>query len=53
MSSFSLVTHIPKVYVYLFKNPVSFCTLVEHAAVNRRVVGSSPTGGANEKPLLL
>jgi len=22
-------------------------TLVEHAAVNRRVVGSSPTGGAN------
>ena len=24
-------------------------TLVEHAAVNRRVVGSSPTGGAKEK----
>ncbi len=24
-------------------------TLVEHAAVNRRVVGSSPTGGAIEK----
>ena len=28
----------------------SFCVrLVEHAAVNRRVVGSSPTGGAIEK----
>ena len=28
----------------------SFCLrLVEHAAVNRRVVGSSPTGGAIEK----
>ena len=24
-------------------------TLVEHAAVNRRVVGSSPTGGAKRK----
>ena len=25
----------------------SLAQLVEHAAVNRRVVGSSPTGGAN------
>ena len=24
-------------------------SMVEHAAVNRRVVGSSPTGGANPK----
>ena len=27
----------------------SIAQLVEHAAVNRRVVGSSPTGGANTK----
>ena len=26
-------------------------TLLEHAAVNRRVVGSSPTGGAIKKPV--
>ena len=26
--------------------PCNFSTLVEHAAVNRRVVGSSPTWGA-------
>ena len=26
---------------------LSFAQSVEHAAVNRRVVGSSPTGGAN------
>ena len=25
-------------------------SVVEHAAVNRRVVGSNPTGGANERP---
>ena len=25
-------------------------TLLEHAAVNRRVVGSSPTGGATYSP---
>ena len=30
-------------------NMVNSSTLVEHAAVNRRVVGSSPTGGANRK----
>ena len=31
----------------------SLAQLVEHAAVNRRVVGSSPTGGATkEKPPL-
>ena len=28
----------------------SLAQSVEHAAVNRRVVGSSPTGGAKEKP---
>ena len=27
---------------------VNLSTLVEHAAVNRRVVGSSPTGGAKK-----
>ena len=27
----------------------SLAQLVEHAAVNRRVVGSSPTGGAKQK----
>ena len=26
--------------------------MVEHAAVNRRVVGSSPTGGAREEVLI-
>ena len=30
----------------------SLAQSVEHAAVNRRVVGSSPTGGAKEKPFL-
>ena len=29
----------------------SLAQLVEHAAVNRRVVGSSPTGGARKKAL--
>ena len=29
----------------------SIAQLVEHAAVNRRVVGSSPTWGAKEKPI--
>ena len=32
---------------------VNLSTLVEHAAVNRRVVGSSPTGGAKEKSVSL
>ena len=30
----------------------SLAQSVEHAAVNRRVVGSSPTGGANSGPLV-
>jgi len=32
---------------------VNLSTLVEHAAVNRRVVGSSPTGGARKTSFVL
>ena len=33
-----------------FRSGVISLHTVEHAAVNRVVVGSSPTGGAKEKP---
>ena len=32
------------------KKIILLSSVVEHAAVNRRVVGSSPTGGAIEPP---
>ena len=45
---------MPTQRVWRKSNPLNFASLaqqVEHAAVNRRVVGSNPTGGANKTVL--
>ena len=42
---------MPTQRVWRKSNPLDFASLaqqVEHAAVNRRVVGSNPTGGAKD-----
>ena len=49
LNQYGRVSSLP---ISVFLNPASelyssLAQLVEHAAVNRRVVGSSPTGGAN------
>ena len=43
---------MPTQRVWRRSNPLNFASLaqqVEHAAVNRRVVGSNPTGGASKR----
>ena len=43
---------MPTQRVWRRSNPLKFASLaqqVEHAAVNRRVVGSNPTGGASKR----
>ena len=43
---------MPTQRVWRRSNPLAFASLaqqVEHAAVNRRVVGSNPTGGASKR----